>query len=72
MAFDHVEHNKLMAKIWQSQMDGKDQILIQNLYQDQTSLVRLDSEAPESFPITGGRQECVLLPKLFDLCSTYC
>ena len=66
-AFDRVHHAKLIKKIVCSQMDGKDQKLIQNLYWEQTASVKLEQEESESFPIKRGvRQGCVISPKLFN------
>ena len=50
-AFDRVYHQKLMEKIRRSQIDGRDQRLIQNLYWEQTASVKLENEESEHFPI---------------------
>ncbi|NSM56165.1 hypothetical protein HET73_00315 [Wolbachia endosymbiont of Atemnus politus] len=69
-AFDNVDHQRLFDILSKSTIDGKDLRLLINLYNNQKSAVKIDSELSDYFKIGKGvRQGCVLSPLLFNLYS---
>ena len=69
-AFDTVQHHKLMHILRQLDMDQKDILCIEDLYWNQTAVVRVDNDTTQAHKILRGvRQGCVLSPLLFNLYS---
>ena len=69
-AFDKVKHNEIAPILGYLGLDDKDLAVIQNVYFNQTAIVRtLDSESDEIRIEKGVRQDCVYSPDLFNLYS---
>ena len=67
-AFDRVYHDKLIESLKDTEIDGKDLILIKNLYWNQTASMKTEDGYTASFPIKRGvRQGCVLSPSIFNV-----
>ena len=67
-AFDRVYHEKLIEALKDLEVDGKDLMLIKNLYWEQTASIQTEDGYSESFPIKRGvRQGCVLSPSIFNV-----
>ena len=69
-AFDRVKHDKLMSILTDIGLDDKDIRIINNLYCDQTAVIRVGDQLTEEVKIQRGvRQGCVLSPLLFNVYS---
>ena len=69
-AFDKVKHNEMICMLDQIGIDDKDLRIIQNLYYEQTTAVKINDKVGYFTPIQRGvRQGCVLSPDLFSLYS---
>jgi len=69
-AFDRVRHDEILDMLNKINMDDKDLRLIQNLYYDQSAVIRVGDNVTEECAIKKGvRQGCVLSPDLFSLYS---
>ena len=53
-AFDRVYHEKLIEALKDLEVDGKDLMLIKNLYWEQTASIQTEDGYSESFPIKRG------------------
>ncbi len=66
-AFDKVRHEQLFDKLSELDVYGKDLRLLQDLYWNQTSCIRIDGECSSYTKIERGvRQGCVMSPDLFN------
>ena len=69
-AFDGVVRNELMRFLDDLELDDKDLRLIQNLYYQQETIIRINDTVSKMVPIKSGmRQGCVLSPDLYSLFS---
>lgn len=69
-AFDKVQHDKMMEILESIGLEKQDLRIIANLYWNQTSSVRIESEESDEVLIKRGvRQGCVLSPLLFNIYS---
>ena len=63
-----VKHSKMIECLKEIGLDGKDLLVITNLYWDQTATVRTESGVPNEFEIKKGVQKVVCYHLVF---STY-
>lgn len=69
-AFDRVQHQKLLAILRQTNIDGKDIRCIESLYLNQSAQIKIDGEQSNNVEICRGvRQGVFLSPLLFNLYS---
>lgn len=69
-AFDRVRHDEILQMLNEINVDDKDLRLIQNLYYDQSAVIRVGDNTTEECAIKKGvRQGCVMSPDLFSLYS---
>src|SRR5437899_10757886 len=71
-AFDRVRHDKLAEVIVKAGIPDLERRLIINLYWRQYAAVRWDGEVSREVGVERGvRQDCVILPMLFNLYSEF-
>ena len=71
-AFDSVHRGSLWKLLYLRGIPSKIIALIQSLYSDSSSAVRIGGEISEYFAVaTGVRQGCVLAPSLFNVCMDW-
>ena len=71
-AFDSVHRGSLWKLLYLRGIPSKIIALIQSLYSDSSSAVRIGGEFSEYFSVaTGVRQGCVLAPSLFNVCMDW-
>ena len=67
-AFDTVSHNKLLEILSKVDIDDNDKMVLTNLYWQQKTRIRYESEMTDNVDIKKGiRQGCVLSPLLFNI-----
>ena len=65
-AFDRVKHSEIIQILQNLDIDGKDLRMIRNIYSEQSSAVRIETQVRKCQTIKRGvRQGCVLSPDLF-------
>ncbi|GFS18259.1 endonuclease-reverse transcriptase [Elysia marginata] len=71
-AFDSVKHEQLIKILQKTDIDENDSAVIANLYWQQRTKIRIDTNMSEAVKIKSGvRQGCVMSPAIFNLYTEY-